>query len=125
MVHHNHLHVGDIINMEYGMAIPVDGLVIAATQLSVDEAAMTGESDEMKKEILKVCLNRLQEKQAEGQKEGGELTRTHELPSPLILSGTNIAGGEGRFMCLMVGEESCLGQIIAKLVVKPEVTPLQ
>jgi len=111
--------------MEYGMAIPVDGLVIAATQLSVDEAAMTGESDEMKKEILKVCLNRLQEKQAEGQKEGGELTRTHELPSPLILSGTNIAGGEGRFMCLMVGEESCLGQIIAKLVVKPEVTPLQ
>jgi len=25
----------------------------------------------------------------------------------------------------MVGEESCLGQIIAKLIVKPEVTPLQ
>jgi len=45
--------------MEYGMAIPVDGIVISATQLSVDEAAMTGESDEMKKEILKVCLNRL------------------------------------------------------------------
>lgn len=51
-LHHNHLHVGDIINVEYGMAIPVDGLVIQATQLSVDEAAMTGESDEMKKEIL-------------------------------------------------------------------------
>jgi magnesium-transporting ATPase (P-type) len=28
-------------------------------------------------------------------------------------------------MCLMVGDDSCLGQIIAKLIVTPEVTPLQ
>jgi len=41
------------------------------------------------------------------------------------MSGTNIAGGEGRMMCIMVGDDSCLGQIIAKLEVKPEVTPLQ
>lgn len=51
-IHHNHLHVGDVIAVEYGMANPVDGIVIQATQLSIDEAAMTGESDEMKKEIL-------------------------------------------------------------------------
>ena len=108
------------------MAVPVDGIVIQATQLSVDEAAMTGESDEMKKEILKVCLNRLADKQGEAGKDGGNaMTRTHELPSPLLLSGTNIAGGEGKFMCLMVGDDSCLGQIIAKLIVTPEVTPLQ
>jgi P-type E1-E2 ATPase len=61
-IHHNFLHVGDIINIEYGMAVPVDGIVIQATQLSLDEAAMTGESDEMKKEILKICLQRLEEK---------------------------------------------------------------
>lgn len=126
IVHHNYLHVGDIINVEYGMAVPVDGIVMQATQLSVDEAAMTGESDEMKKEILKVCLNRLADKQGEAGKDGGNaMTKTHELPSPLLLSGTNIAGGEGKFMCLMVGDDSCLGQIIAKLIVTPEVTPLQ
>jgi len=51
--------------------------------------------------------------------------RSHELPSPLILSGTSIAGGEGKILCIMVGEDSCLGQIIKKLVVRPEVTPLQ
>lgn len=28
-------------------------------------------------------------------------------------------------MCIMVGEDSCLGQIIKKLIVRPEVTPLQ
>jgi len=27
-LHHNHLHVGDIIYLEYGMAIPVDGIVL-------------------------------------------------------------------------------------------------
>lgn len=28
-------------------------------------------------------------------------------------------------VCLMVGEDSCIGQIIKKLIVRPEVTPLQ
>lgn len=127
--HHNYLQVGDVINIEYGMANPVDGVLITATQLAVDEAAMTGESDEMKKEILKVCLQRLAEKEDEqkGGKldEGAKMMRTHELPSPIVMSGTNIAAGEGRMLCVMVGEDSCLGQIIKKLVVRPEVTPLQ
>jgi magnesium-transporting ATPase (P-type) len=57
--------------------------------------------------------------------EGAKMMRSHELPSPLLLSGTSIAGGEGRMVCLMVGPDSCLGQIIAKLIVRPEVTPLQ
>ena len=55
---------------------------------------MTGESDEMKKDILKVCLSRLADKLGEG-KAMDAMTKSHELPSPLLLSGTNIAGGEG------------------------------
>lgn len=51
-VHHNYLHVGDIIFVDYGMKIPVDGLVLSATQLTCDEAAMTGESDEMRKDSV-------------------------------------------------------------------------
>jgi Ca2+ transporting ATPase len=126
VIHHDHLHVGDIINVEYGMAVPVDGMVITAVQLSLDEAAMTGESDEMKKETMEVCLQRLREKESEGgAKATDAMLRTHELPSPLILSGTNIGGGEGQMMCLMVGKNSCLGQIRSKLEVRPETTPLQ
>lgn len=125
-VHHNFLHVGDIINVEYGMAIPVDGLILQATQLMADEAAMTGESDEMKKEIFHSCHQRMEEKRVENKgKEIDKLSASHELPSPLVLSGTSIAGGEGRMVALMVGEESCLGQIIKKLIIRPEVTPLQ
>ena len=65
IVHHNYLMIGDVINVEYGMAIPVDGIVLQATQLTVDEAAMTGESDEMKKETLPTCLSRLADKKEE------------------------------------------------------------
>ena len=39
-------------------------------------------------------------------------------------SGTSVAGGEGKMVCLMVGEESCIGIILSKLVSKAEVTPL-
>lgn len=53
------------------------------------------------------------------------MMRTHELPSPILMSGTSIAGGEGKMLVVMVGGESCLGQIIKKMEVRPEVTPLQ
>ena len=88
---------------------------------------MTGESDEMKKEIQYFCKLRRDEKIAENLKgvEKNQMHRAHEISSPLILSGTSIAGGEGKMICLMVGQDSCIGQIIAKLIVAPEVTPLQ
>jgi magnesium-transporting ATPase (P-type) len=124
VLHHNELHTGDILKVEYGMAIPVDGIVMNATQLSIDEAAMTGESDEMKKEIMSSCKSRMEDKMSEGGKADGMLS-SHELPSPVMLSGTNVAGGEGKMLTIVVGEDSCLGQIIKTLVVRPEVTPLQ
>ncbi len=125
-IHHNFLHVGDVINIEYGMANPVDGIVFQAASLTCDEAAMTGESDEMKKETQYFCKLRRDEKNAENHKadENNKMHRAHEISSPLILSGTSIAGGEGKMVCLMVGADSCIGQIIAKLIVAPEVTPL-
>ena len=85
---------------------------------------MTGESDELRKDILEVCAQRREEKI----KEGISMDQLHletELPSPVLLSGTNIAGGEGKMVVIVVGPNSCLGQIIATLVSRAEVTPLQ
>ena len=109
------------------MNIPVDGLVLQATQLAADESAMTGESDECKKDIFYFCNMRRDEKLAENIKfdETNKAEQAHMLPSPLLLSGTSIAGGEGKMVCIMVGQDSCLGKIIAKLILRPEVTPLQ
>jgi Ca2+ transporting ATPase len=57
-LHPNELHVGDIIQITYGMAIPVDGLVITGSQISADESAMTGESDEIRKAPQAECMER-------------------------------------------------------------------
>ena len=69
------------------MVVPVDGLILESQQLSADEAAMTGESDSMRKEPLKICIERRNEVEAE---EGFKETNKdpHMLPSPLMMSGT-------------------------------------
>ncbi len=58
-IHHNYIQVGDIIKINYGMIVPVDGVIVKAYGCHMDESAMTGEPDEMKKEDLHVCLLRL------------------------------------------------------------------
>lgn len=55
------LFVGDLVKIKPGMSIPVDGILIKGSGVACDEAAMTGESDEMTKDILKNCLMKHQE----------------------------------------------------------------
>ena len=94
------------------MNVPVDGLIVKASGIMSNESAMTGESDELKKEALETCLARLQEKKLElGGKKGG----LHDVTSPVLLSGTQISTGEGWFIALVVGKYSCDGKIKAKL----------
>ena len=47
--------------VKYGMEVPVDGLVISAVQMQLDEAAMTGESDACKKETQAMCMKKHEE----------------------------------------------------------------
>lgn len=90
---------------------------------------MTGESVELKKDLISVCNVRKDELAAQKLKKGSEGVKSKErsrvLPSPILQSGTGVSGGEGKMVCLMVGEESCIGVILSKLVTKDEVTPLQ
>lgn len=126
LLHHNFLHVGDIVQLEYGMLIPVDGVLLGGNQILCDEAAMTGESDEIKKEVFAKCIRIKHEKEADVNKTTvAKISRKHDLPSPILMSGTSISQGEGKMVVVMVGDDSCLGEIIKKLKVRPEVTPLQ
>ena len=54
--------VGDLVQIKAGMDVPVDGLVVRASGVMANEAAMTGESDEFKKEPQDMCLKKLIEK---------------------------------------------------------------
>lgn len=128
-VHHNELLVGDLIRLKYGMQIPVDGILVSKdSNLTADESAMTGESEELIKDTYKECQIRLEEANRTGKTT--TFTNTHArrtmLPSPVMMSGTNIAQGEGLMMAIMVGDDSCLGKIIEKLKDRDvEKTPLQ
>ena len=89
-----------------------------------NEAAMTGESDERRKEPLKICqsLRVDAQKDLEGRKEGPD---AHTLPSPIILSGTSVENGSGILLVTVVGKNSALGEIMDKLEESQGNTPLQ
>ena len=90
--------VGDLIMVNYGDIMAADILLIEGNGIKMDESALTGESDAMKKEKYEKCKEML---------DSGE----EKLPSPLILSGTNCIKGSGKGIVIAVGEHSQKGII--------------
>jgi hypothetical protein len=109
-----------MIKIINGMNIPVDGVVIQGIGVMSDESAMTGESDHLTKESMAKCNDRKATHEAESCDKN-----PHAVPSPILLSGTQIQTGEGWFMCIVVGEMTCEGQILSGIVATSETTPLQ
>ena len=64
-LHHNYIAVGDILILKYGKEIPVDGLIFMANELTTNEAAMTGESDERRKQPYEQCAKQKLDKELE------------------------------------------------------------
>lgn len=107
------LQVGDIVHLRTGDVVPVDGICIKSNQIMTNEAAMTGESDERRKEPLELCLSlRADAEKDEVKKDEND---HHALPSPVILSGTSVENGSGVMLVIVVGKQSALGQIMDKL----------
>ena len=90
--------VGDLIIINYGEIMAADLLLIEGNGIKMDESALTGESDPMKKEPYQKCMDL---------KNSGET----KVPSPLILSGTNCIEGSGKAIVLAVGDHSQKGII--------------
>jgi magnesium-transporting ATPase (P-type) len=125
--HHNFIAVGDVVLLKYGREIPIDGICFMASQLTTDEAAMTGESDARIKEPVSVCCQLRDDKQHQSAKHTYHTTEkeSHALPSPVMLSGTSCQSGEGRMIACVVGDLSALGEILAKTKRRDPTTPLQ
>ena len=84
---------------------------------------MTGETDPLKKGTMKECLDKRNEIIAEG---GKNSASHHDVPSPIMMSGTKVLSGEGRMIVMVVGDNTCEGKIGALLRNNDvEVTPLQ
>jgi len=119
------LQVGDIIHLKTGDVVPVDGICVKSNQLLTNEAAMTGESDERRKEPLEICKELREKFLSENDGKKVDKSESHVLPSPIILSGTSVENGAGVMLVTVVGDNSALGEIIKKLEDRPKPTPLQ
>ncbi|KJE96156.1 hypothetical protein CAOG_009997 [Capsaspora owczarzaki ATCC 30864] len=78
--------VGDVVRLEVGDILPADGILFDASDMKIDESALTGESD---------------------------LIRKSEGDHPFLLSGTKVMEGLGRMLVIAVGANSQAGIITA------------
>ncbi|KAK1449568.1 calcium-translocating P-type ATPase [Colletotrichum melonis] len=105
--------VGDVLHLEAGDLVPVDGVYIDGHELRCDESSATGESDSIKKTGGSVVMSAL---------ENGE---TAKVLDPFIISGSKVLEGVGTFMCTSVGVNSSFGKIMISVRIETEPIPLQ
>jgi len=105
--------VGDVVHLEPGDLVPVDGVFIAGHNIKCDESSATGESDALKKTPASEVFNRIA---------AGEDARKLD---PFILSGSKVLEGVGTFLVTNVGEHSGFGKTMMALREETEATPLQ
>jgi len=100
---------GDIIALEEGDTVPADARVIASTALTTAEAALTGESLPVAKDVDVIV----------GDVALGDRTN-------MIYSGTSVSYGRGRAVVVATGMRTETGRIAGMLARAPaELTPLQ
>jgi P-type Ca2+ transporter type 2C len=101
----------DLFLLEEGDRVPADALVLSATNLSIDESLLTGESVP----VRKIAVDDSPVMQPPG---GDDL--------PFVYSGTLVVHGHGLAQVRQTGFRTALGRIGKALeAVEPEETPMQ
>ncbi|KAG0027855.1 hypothetical protein BGZ82_008735, partial [Podila clonocystis] len=91
--------VGDVLLMEPGDLLAVDGIILKSHNITCDESSATGESDAMKKDATEHCY---------------------------VISGSKVLDGSGCMLVTAVGPNSFFGRtMMAMREASPEETPLQ
>ena len=104
---------GDVLCLEPGDMIPVDGVLIEGFGVKCDESQATGESDVIKKRAADDVYAAIE---------------NHEdvkKMDPFIQSGARVMEGMGTFLVTSTGVYSSYGRTLMSLDEDPEITPLQ
>ncbi|KYK57660.1 P-type calcium ATPase [Drechmeria coniospora] len=100
--------VGDVMHIEAGDVVAVDGVLIQASGLHIDESSISGESGLVHKTVL------------------ADHDAEHAvLADPFILSGTTVTRGVGRCLVTAIGANSTYGRTLMSLREDVQETPLQ
>ncbi|KAI9172151.1 Calcium-transporting ATPase [Paramyrothecium foliicola] len=113
MINVHDILVGDVLHLEPGDLVPVDGIFIEGHDLKCDESSATGESDALKKTGGDAVMRAL---------ESGQSTKNLD---PFIISGAKVLEGMGTFVVTSVGVNSSFGKIMMSVRTDIEATPLQ
>ena len=105
--------VGDVMHLEAGDLIPVDGILIAGHDVKCDESSATGESDLLRKTPGDDVYRAIEKHQ--------DLRKL----DPFIISGAKVAEGVGTFLVTAVGPHTTHGRTMMSLQEEGETTPLQ
>ncbi len=104
---------GDILLVEPGDILPVDGIFITGHGVKCDESSATGESDIMKKTPADEVFHAM---------DSGENLKKMD---PFLISGGKVTEGYGRMLITAVGVNSSMGKTMLSLQESNEATPLQ
>ncbi|EHY56179.1 Calcium-transporting ATPase 2 [Exophiala dermatitidis] len=105
--------VGDVMHLEPGDLIPVDGIFIEGHNLKCDESSATGESDLIRKTPADEVYHAIENHQS------------LKKMDPFILSGGKVTEGVGTFLVTSVGVNSSYGKTLMSLQDEGQTTPLQ
>ena len=105
--------VGDVMHLEPGDMIPVDGVFISGHNLKCDESSATGESDLLRKQSGDEVYAAI------------ESHRNLAKMDCFIISGAKVSEGIGTFLVTAVGVHSSYGKTMISLQDSPQTTPLQ
>ncbi|KAF5013453.1 hypothetical protein FDECE_529 [Fusarium decemcellulare] len=100
--------VGDIMHLEAGDVVAVDGVLVQASSLQMNESPISGESELVHKSVP------------------SHYDPFHTVQAdPFILSGTTVARGVGHYIVTAVGVNSTYGRMLMSLRDDVKETPLQ
>ncbi len=105
--------VGDVVHLEPGDVIPVDGIFISGHNLKCDESSATGESDLIRKHPGDEVYAAMESHQSISKLD------------PFIISGGKVTEGIGTFLVTAVGVNSSYGKTMMSLREESQTTPLQ
>ena len=105
--------VGDVMHLEPGDMVPVDGIFISGHNVKCDESSATGESDLIKKHPGDSVYSAMENHQS--------ISRL----DPFIISGAKVTEGIGTFLVTSVGVNSSYGKTMMSLREDAQTTPLQ
>lgn len=119
--------VGDVVVIKGGDEIAGDGIVIQASSVGCDESAMTGETDVLEKLSIEECVaKRDRMKKNDSADPHHAAHKIHDVPSPVLVSGTSFKQGAGKMIVTCIGMNSAIGRIKKTISDnKDDETPLQ